>query len=103
MTKKELSKRTSELYNAKHNYSYFTPSMVEDLLSNVVDVLIDALIKDGKVTIKGLARLDLIDYGDKPRGAWNPYEQKEMKYVPKKKVRCHFSKRIRDAINEEKE
>lgn len=100
MTKKELSRRAAELYNQKHSWSVFTPSMIEGALSAVVDVLTDALIRDGKVTVRGLASLDVVDYGKKKRAAWDPFRQKPMEYIPQKKIRCRFSKRIRDAVNE---
>ena len=101
MTKNELLKCASELYNKKHRWSVFTPSMIESVLSVVEDVLIDALIKDGKVTVRGFASLDVVDYGKTKRAAWNPFRQEPMDYIPKKKIRCRFSKKIRDAINEE--
>lgn len=99
MRKKELLKRATERYNSKHKWSVFTPNMIEGALSAVVDVLIEALVAEGKVTVRGLASLDIVDYGDKNRGVWNPYKQEPMEYKPKKKIRCRFSKRIRDAIN----
>ena len=101
MRKKELLKRATERYNSEHKCSVFTPNMTEGILSSVVDVLIEALLSEGRVTVRGLASLDVVDYGDKNRGAWNPHTQEPMEYTPKKKIRCRFSKRIRDAINQE--
>lgn len=99
MKKKELLKLTSKKYNEQNRWGYSTPGTMEIMLSSLVDALIDALVKDGKVTIRGLATLEVVDYGDSERGAWNPFTKEPMEYKPKKKIRCRFSKRIRDAIN----
>lgn len=99
MTKKELVKRVTDRYNRDHKWSVFTTRMIEDVLTAVVDTLVDALVTEGKVTVRGLASLDVVDYGEKKRGAWDPYKKAPMEYVPQKKIHCRFSKRIRDAIN----
>ena len=33
------------------------------------------------------------------RGAWNPFTRKPMEYIPQKKIRCRFSKKIKEVVN----
>lgn len=99
MTKKELTKRVMETYNKNNQLSYLTPKMVEEILSVVTDVLIDALVTDGKVTVRDFVNLELLDYDKEYRNVWNPYTQEMMKYKPKKKIHCKFGKKIRNAVN----
>jgi len=101
MNRRELLKRASDLYNEKNRMTVTTPYMTEGIMESVIDSLIEALKRDGKVKIRGLASFELVDYGDKKRGAWDPFHQKRIEYKPKKKIICHFGKTIRDAINEE--
>ena len=99
MNKQQLLKLATDRYNKANKWSAFTPRMMEEILSIVVDVLIDGLINDGKVTVRGVASLEVVDYGGKLRGAWNPFKHEPMDYIPQKKIRCRISKRIRDVIN----
>lgn len=99
MVKRELIKRATDKYNGEHLWSRFTPTMIEDVLSAVVSVIIDALIEEGKITIRGLMSIEVVDYGDKKRKGYNPFADKPIEYKQKKRIRCRLSKQIRDAIN----
>ena len=101
MRKKELVKLASEKYNKKNRWSVFTPSMVEGCLNSIIEVITEALSNDDKITIRGFATFDVIDYSDKKRVAWDPYNKKHIEYIPQKKIRCRFSERIKEAINKE--
>lgn len=99
MNKQQLLKLATDRYNKSNKWSVFTPHMMEGVLSAVVDTMIDGLISDGKITVRGLASLEVVDYGNKRRGAWNPFKHEPMNYIPQKKIRCRFSKKVREAIN----
>lgn len=99
MVKKDLISKVAQKYNIDHKWSYFTTNMVEGVLDSLVDVIINALMTEGKITIRGLVSLDVVDYGDQERVAWNPHTQELMAYIPKKKIRCRIGKTLRDAIN----
>lgn len=99
MTKNEFTKRVADRCNTQYRYGYYTPHMMEDVMIAMIEVLIDALVSDGKVTIRDVCSLEVVDYGNKKRGAWNPFKHEPMEYKPKRKIRCRFGKKIRDAIN----
>ena len=99
MIKKDLIKKITEKYNSDHEWSYFTPNMIEGVLDAMVDVVKDVLATEGKITVRGLMSLDVVNYGNQERGVWNPHTKEPMAYIPKKKIRCRIGKALRDAIN----
>ena len=99
MTKKNFMKSVTNLFNERSGLA-FTPVLVEEFLECVADVIADALKTDGKITIKNLLSVYLIDHGDNKRRAWDPFRKEYMEYTPGKSIHCRFSKSIRDAINE---
>ena len=100
MTKNEFTQSVANLFNERNRIALFTPTIVEQILECAVDVIADALNTDGKITIKNLLSVYLIDHGDSKRRAWDPFRKEYMEYTPGKSIHCRFSKSIRDAINE---
>ena len=70
---------------------------VEKVVNALPDAIIEGLMTDNKVWLKGVITLEV--YTRQGRKIFNPHTGKNEKYPPKLAVRCKIGKKIMDVLD----
>lgn len=97
MTKDEFIKTTQGYYQEMFGNS-IDKDIISDLLDAMSEALLDGLLTDGKVLIRGLFKAELKKGNN--RNFYNPMTKKHEVYKVKNRVVCSLGKDLINAINE---
>lgn len=100
MNRNQFIRAVYNKHNEDENNQYVGLSTVNDLLNTMVEVLTDALIREGKLKIKDVLSIS-VNSSEGERQGYDVYRAKRFVYTPKKKINVRIGKSIRDKINSE--
>lgn len=98
MNRNQFIREVYNQYNDDSNNPFVGLATVNDLLNTMVEVLTDALIKEGKLKIKDVISI-AVNSSSEERQGYDVYRGKRFTYKPKKKITVKIGKSIRDRIN----
>ena len=98
MNRNQFIREVYNQYNDDSNNPFVGLATVNDLLNTMVEVLTDALIKEGKLKIKDVISI-AVNSSSEERQGYDVYRGKRFTYKPKKKITVKIGKSIRDKIN----
>lgn len=99
MNRNQFIRAVYNKHNEDENNQYVGLSTVNDLLNTMVEVLTDALIREGKLKIKDVLSIS-VNSSEGERQGYDVYRGQRFKYKPKKKITVRIGKSIRDKIND---
>ena len=100
MNRNQFIREVYNQYNDDSNNPFVGLATVNDLLNTMVEVLTDALIKEGKLKIKDVISI-AVNSSREERQGYDVYRGKRFVYTPKKKISVRIGKSIRNKINSE--
>ena len=100
MNRNQFIRAVYEKHNEDANNQYVGLATVNDLFNTMVEVLTNALIKEGKLKIKDVISISVNSTREERQG-YDVYRAKRFVYMPKKKINVRIGKSIRDKINSE--
>ena len=99
MNRNQFIREVYNQYNDDSNNPFVGLATVNDLLNTMVEVLTDALIREGKLKIKDVLSIS-VNSSEGERQGYDVYRGQRFKYKPKKKITVRIGKSIRDKIND---
>lgn len=95
--KNEVCARFQQL--AFVNRKMINQNTIDWLIDIMAEVVTDGLIRDGVFSIRDVIKITVINSKD-TRKYYNPYSNKIMECIPKKRIKVKLGKSITDKINE---
>ncbi len=95
--KQQVCKKFQEV--AFVNSKMINQFTIDWLIDIMAEVATDGLIRDGVFSIRDVIKITVIDSKD-TRKYYNPYSNKIMECIPKKRIKVKLGKSITDKINE---